>query len=101
MIKKEEIDAFSSRIIHAPNKTMFLGSNMYMMMQTLEKGDGSCLPHRLSIMNTYTKMTTGSKWVVVVVKNLTATLITIAKGVKIGWVVAANAILQGECHQEC
>ena len=73
---------------------MFLSSNMHVMIQTLEEGDGPCLPHSLSIMNTYTKMTTGSKWVVVVVKNLTAAPVTITRGVKIVWVVAANAIPQ-------
>ena len=78
MIKREEIDAFSARIIHAQTKTMFLGSNMHVMTQTLEKGDCPCLPHGLSIMDTYAKMTTGNKWVVVMVKNLTTTPITIA-----------------------
>ena len=92
MIKKEEIDAFSSRTIHAQTKSMFLAINMHVMTQTLEEGDGPCLPHGLSIMNTYTEMATGSKQVVVVVKNLTATLITITKGFKIAQVVAANAI---------
>ena len=67
---------------------MFLGSNVHVMMQTLEEGDGPCLPHGLDIMNTYTKMITGSKQVAVIVKNLTAALITIAK------VVAVNAIPQ-------
>ena len=71
---------------------MFLGSNMHMMTQALEGGGGPCLPHGLSIMNTYTEMTTGSKWVAVMVKNLTATLITIAKGVKVTQVVATNAV---------
>ena len=40
---------------------MFLGSNMHMMIQTLERGDGPCLTYGLSIMNTYTEMTAGSK----------------------------------------
>ena len=43
-------------------------------------------------MNTYTNMTTGSKWVEVVVKNLTAAVITIAKGVKVAKVVAVNVV---------
>ena len=81
--KREEINAFSSKIIHAQTKTMFLGSNMHMMAQTLKEEDGPCLPHGLSIMNTYTKMTMGSKSVVVIVKNLTAAQITINEGVKI------------------
>ena len=75
-IKIEEVVPFSLKIIHAKTKTMFLGSNMHMMMHTLEEGDRLHLPHGLSIMNTYTKMTTGSKGVVVMVKNLTAAQVT-------------------------
>ena len=47
-------------------------------------------------MNTYTKMTTGIKQVALVVKNLTATLITIAKGIKVIQVVAVNVVPQVE-----
>ena len=61
MMKKKEIDAFSSKVIHTQTKTIFLDSNMYMMTQTLEGGDGPCLTHGFSVMNTYTKMTTRSK----------------------------------------
>ena len=93
-MRKEEIDAFSSKIIHAWMKTMFLGSNMCVMMQTLKEDDGSCLPHGLSVMNTFTKITTGSKQVVVMVKNQTSALITITKGVKVIQLVAANAVPQ-------
>ena len=83
MTKKEEIDAFPSKITHTQTKTMFLGSNMHVMMQTLEERDGSCLPHGLNIMNTYTDMATGSKQVAGMMKNLTTAPITISKGVKI------------------
>ena len=62
---------------------MFPDSNMHVMMNALDEGTGSQLPHRLSIINTYTDMATGSKQVVVMVKNLTAAPITITKGVKI------------------
>ena len=74
-IKKEEIDVFSTKIIHARTKTMFSGSKVHVMMQALKWGDGPCLPHGWSIMNTYTEMTTVSKQVAVVVKSLTATLL--------------------------
>ena len=94
MTKKEEIDAFSSNIMHAWAKTVFLGSNMHMMTQTPEEGNGFHLPHWVSVMNTYTKMVTGCKWVAAMVKNLTSNLITIAKGVRIAQVVAVNAIPQ-------
>ena len=91
MIKKEEIEAFSSKILHTQTKTIFLGSNTCVMTQTLEGGDGPCLPQGLTVMNTYTEMTTGSKRVAVMVKNLTATPIIIAKGVQVAQVVATNA----------
>ena len=94
--KKEEINTFSSKIIHTQTKTMFLSSNMHVITQTLEKEDGSCLPHGLNVMNTYTEMTTRSKWVVVMVKNWTTALITITKSVKVTWVVATNAVPQVE-----
>ena len=42
--------------------------------------------------NNYTEVTTGSKCVAVVIKNQTAVLITISKGIKITWVVAANRV---------
>ena len=73
---------------------MCLGSNMHVMMQDLEEGNGSPLPHGLSILNTCTKMTTGNKWLVVIVKNLTTVLITIATEIKIAQVEAVNAIPQ-------
>ena len=79
----EGINAFSSNIIYGQPKTLCLGSNMHVMMQALEEGNASHLPHGLSILNTYAKMTTGNRQVVVVVKNLTAALITITKGVQI------------------
>ena len=75
-------------------KAMFLGSSMHVMMQALEEGTCSHLPHWLSVINTYTEMATGSKRVAVMVKNLTTAPITIAKGVMIAQVTAANAIPQ-------
>ena len=69
---------------------------MHVMIQTLEGGDGPCLPHSLSVMNTYTEMTTRSKQLAAVVKNLTATPITNAKGIKVAQVVATNVVSQVE-----
>ena len=91
-IKKEELDAFSSKIIHSQMKALLLENNMYVMTQSLKWGDGPHLPHVLSVVNMYTKVISGSKQVVVVVKNLTATSIT--KGVKVAQVVAVNAAPQ-------
>ena len=50
------------------------------------------MPHSLSMVNAYTKMTTGSRHVTVVIKNQTAVLIIIGKGIKVTQVVAANRV---------
>ena len=42
--------------------------------------------------NTYTKVTTGSRYVTIMIKNQTATLIIIGKGINIALVVAANMV---------
>ena len=60
MMKREETDTFLSKIIHSQTKTMLLDNTMQVMMQTL-MGDGPCSPHSLSVINTYTEVTTGSK----------------------------------------
>ena len=65
---------------------------MYIMTQAPEKGEEPCLPHGLCMANTYTKMTTRSKHVAVVIKNQMAVLITIGKGVWIAHVVAVNRV---------
>ena len=44
MIKREEIDAFSSKIIHGQIKTMLLGNSMYVMVQTLKGVMGPTCP---------------------------------------------------------
>ena len=38
--KREEIDTFSSKIIHGQTTTLLLGSNMHVKTQTLQGGDG-------------------------------------------------------------
>ena len=91
---KQEVAAFLSKIIHGCTKTVLLvlGKNMYMMTQAPEKGEEPCLPHGLSLANTYTEMTTGSKCVAIVIRNQPAALITIGKGIKITQVVAADRV---------
>ena len=41
--KKEELDTFSSKIIHGQMKTLLLGNNIHVMTQSLKGGDGSLL----------------------------------------------------------
>ena len=100
MTKTEEIDVFSSKVMHGWTRTMLLGNNMHVMMQPLKRGYRPCLPHGLSGVNTYTKVTTGSKPVAVIVKNLMVIPITITKGIKVTQVVAANAVSQVEVVPE-
>ena len=56
---------------------------MYIMTQAPEVGKEPCLSYGLSVENTYTERTTGSKYVAIVIKNQTVVLITIGKGIKI------------------
>ena len=79
-----------------PNENMLLGNNMYVMTQSLKGGDGPHLPHGLSVVNMYTKVISGNKQVVVVMKNLTAVPITISKGINVPQVIAVNAVLPVE-----
>ena len=81
-----------SQIVHGHTKTALWGNNMYVMAQAPEKGKEPCLPHGLCMATTYTKMTTGSKCVAIVIINQMAALITIGKGIKIAWVVVVNLV---------
>ena len=83
---------FSSKVIHNQINTMLLGNSMHVMAQTLKGCDGPHLPQSLNMINTYTKLTSGSQQVEVVVKNQMVTLITNAKGINVIQVVAANVI---------
>ena len=91
-MKSEEKEAFSSQIVHGHTKTVLQGNGMYLVTQAPEKGEEPCLPHGLCVVNIYTEMTTGSKCVAIVIENQMAALITISKGLKIAWVVAANRV---------
>ena len=89
--RSEKIKGFSSKVIHTWIMTMFMGCNLHVMMHALCKGNKS-LPHGLAVQNTYTEMMTGSKSIAVVVRNLTATHITLKMNAPLARVVAANAV---------
>ena len=59
--KKEEVDAFLSKIIHGQMKTLLLGNSMYIMTQSPKGGDGPHLPYGLSVVNTYTQVISWSR----------------------------------------
>ena len=84
--------SFLSKIVHGHMKRVLLGINMYVMTQVPEKGEESCLPHCLSVVNAYTKTTTECRHATIVIKNQTAMLIIIGKGIKVTQVVAANRV---------
>ena len=67
-------------------RTLLPGNNIHVMTQSLKGDCESHLPPGLSVVNAYTKQ------VAVVVKNLIAATITIAKAIKVTQVVAANAV---------
>ena len=90
--KKEEIDTFSSKIIHSQMKTMLQRNNMHVIAQALKGVDGPHLPHGLNMVNIYTKVISRCTWVAVVVKNLMAIPNTITKGIKIAQVVVVNVV---------
>ena len=75
-----------------PNKNPAPGKQHECNDSISERGDGPYLPHGLSVVNTYTKVISGSKQVVVVMKNLMATPITITKGIKATQVMVANMV---------
>ena len=90
--KWEEIEAFSSKIIHGHTRIVLQDNNMSVMTQAPEKGKEACLPHDLSVANTYSEMTMESKHVAIVIKKQTAALIIIGKGVWVTQVEAANSM---------
>ena len=64
---------------------------MHVMMHAPDEGNKS-LPHGMAVQNTYAEMVNGSKSVVVVVRNLAATPITLEKNTPVARVVAANTV---------
>ena len=76
---------------------MFLGNNMYVMVQTLKGGDGPYLLHSLSVINTYTEMTTRSNWVAVMCWKAWLPLQSLSpRASKLTQVVAVKVVFQVE-----
>ena len=92
MKKQEEIDAFSSKVVHGHTKAMSLGNNMHVMTQAPGKGKEPSLSQGLSGVNTHTEMNTGSKQVSAVIRNPTAAPIVIKRGIKVTQVVAVKRV---------
>ena len=89
--KSEKIEGYLSKSIYAQTMTVFMGCNLHVMTHVLYGGDKP-LPQGLAVLNTYREMTTGSKSMPVVVRNMTATPITLKKNTAVAGVVAPYAV---------
>ena len=77
-----------------------MGHQLNFMMQAPYSDDKADLPNGLYVMRTYTELKDGSQKVSVMLRNLTARPIHLARGQVIGRVVAANAIPEAQCSPD-
>ena len=89
--KVETIGPFSSHIVPVKTGKAYVGECINVMIQALQTQDGS-LPQGLTVQNTYTKLSKGSKKAVVVVWNNTAYLQTLWKKTPMVRAVAASPV---------
>ena len=76
---------------------MMMGHRLNVMTQAPYSNDKADLPNRLYVMRTYTELKDGSRSVSVVLRNLTARPIHLARGRVIARVAAANAVPEAQC----
>ena len=89
---------FQSIIAHGRTQnTMMMGHQLNVMMQASYPDDKVDLPNGLYVMRTYTELKDGSQSVSVVLRNLTAQPIHLARGRVVGRVVAANVVPDAQC----
>ena len=92
------IPGFQSVVAHGrTQKTMMMGHQLNLMMQAPYSDDKADLPNGLYIMRTYTELKDGSRSVSIVLRNLTAQPIHLARGRVIGRVAAANVVPEAQC----
>ena len=95
------IPGFQSVVTHGhTQKTMMKGHRLNVMTQTPYSDDKADLPNRLYVMRMYTELKDGSRSVSVVLQNLTARPIHLARGQVIGRVAAANAVPEAQCSPD-
>ena len=89
---------FQSVVAHGhTQRTMMMGHWLNVMTQAPYSDDKADLPNRLYIMRTYTELKDGSRSVSIVLWNLTAWPIHLARGRVIGRVASANAVPEAQC----
>ena len=95
------IPGFQSVVAHGrTQRTMMMGHWLNVMMQTPYSDDKANLPNGLYVMRMYTELKDGSQSVSVVLRNLTAQPIHLARGRVIGRVAAANAVPEAQCSPD-
>ena len=77
-----------------------MGHRLNVMMQAPYSDDKADLPNGLYVMRTYMELKDGSWSVSVVLRNLTARPIHLARGRVIGQVAAANAVPEAQCSPD-
>ena len=101
LANKCTIPGFQSVIAHGrTQKTMMMGHRLNVMMQAPYSDDKADLPNGLYVMRTYTELKDGSQSVSVVLRNLTARPIHLARGWVIGQVAAANVVPEAQCSPD-
>ena len=92
------IPGFQAVVVHGQmQSTMMMGHHLNVMTQVPYPDDKADLPNGLYIMRTYTELKDGSWSIAVVLWNLTAWPIHLARGRVVGQVMAANAISDVQC----
>ena len=95
------IPGLQSIIAHGrTQRTMMMGNQLNVMTQAPYPEDKADLPNGLYVMRTYTELKDGSRNVSLVLRNLTAQAIYLARGRLIGRVAAANAVPEAQCSPE-
>ena len=77
-----------------------MGNQLNVMMQAPYPKDKADLPNGLYVMRTYTELKDGSQNVSLVLQNLTARPIHLARGRVISRVAATNAVPEAQCLPE-
>ena len=77
-----------------------MGHQLNVMTQAPYSDDKADLPNGLYIMRTYTELKDGSQSVSVVLQNLTARPIHLARGWVISRVAAANVVPEAQCSPD-
>ena len=95
------IPGFQSVITHGhAQRMMMMGNRLNVMMQAPYLEDKADLPNGLYVMRTYMELKDGSRNVSLVLQNLTARPIHLARGWLIGPVAATNAFQEAQCLPE-